>query len=378
MKKIMISLLSVSALSACFHDIETPEATIDYPVLTVQSDFDALQSNSEEAVLDEELAKQAVSDVLFRFMNIVDFANQSTALVAEAGNNAPLMYKPMARELYIEDASSEFCSSSSSTKSNNEASIWDDRDNSGNASEGDVWYYRIQNCQLKMNSAFTTGLISQTGVYELFLNDDSTQSASDGTFENYLYTLDIQIDPQNGKIAYFKNTSIDYSKPEEEIATATILKDSLMGVIKSGLQEDDSDSLYLFEFESAFIKNDDDAETVEIDFSAKYYSTELGGYISVETSNTLKFAYTYKTMGAPRDNNNPYESINLLSGKLQISTSEDSAIFTVDSSDTNNVKIIFNNDSANTESFLQSDFFNVELDESNSTSRTFSLVNMSG
>ena len=45
--------------------------------------------------------KNRVFNVLSRFMNIVDLANQTMAVVAGAGNNVLLVYKSMARELLM-------------------------------------------------------------------------------------------------------------------------------------------------------------------------------------------------------------------------------------------------------------------------------------
>ena len=375
MKRIIIALASIGGLSGCVDQVETPKAVIDYPTLSLHDDFSLLEKNSEEVPLSVTSSQQIISDVLFRFMNIVDFANQSTSLVAEADMNADLKFKPGSRDLYIRDASDEYCGG----ENGSEASIWDDRDNSSNASEGDIWYYRIVNCQSKINSSFTTGLISQTGMYELFLQQDIDPEKEQvniefpDDFEDYLYTLDIQIDPQNGKVAYFKNAAISYSKFQNDVATASIGLNTLMGVSKTTSIDD---QMYLFKVENAFIKNDDENEILEVSLTARYYDTEIGGYVNISTPDKLVFDYSYKLAGEIREDKNPYDLILLTSGELLVTTENDSANLVVNTTDETKVTFSFNDDSSTSRSFEQSIYFNTYLDGLE-TDKTFSLVNMS-
>lgn len=369
MKKIIVSMLCVSALSACFHEIETPEPVIDHPPLSLQANFEELQKTDEALTMTAESSKQLLSDVIYHFMNSAETANQMADVVAVSDYFQPVKFN-VSNAVYVENASTKFCKKVDDETANVEASIWDDRDNSQTVSAGDIWYYRLQNCQSEINSAIVTGLIKQEGIADQFLPD-----ANDiVNFEHYIYTLDMQIDPQNGNIAYLKNTRLDYSRFNEVNTTMSISPNSLMGVVHNDTQAE-TETAYLFEFRSGNVEQDDDNDTLTVSFAARYYQTDTG-YVDV-IADGLVFDYSYKTSDSVTwAENNPFETISLSAGTLTINSENETAILEVDS-DSTKISTTFNNDSATTETADQVVYFRTSLDVDNQASSTFSLVNIS-
>jgi len=384
MKKI-ITIIPLFALISCTDTVETPPAAIDHPKLVVEPAFDALQEESVSAELDAANSEQILYDILLRFMNVVDHANQTTDVISESFAT-PIKFKSPVNTLYIQNATNNLCSDS---QGSNEAQIWDDKDDSGNISKGDIWYYRIIDCQTQSTSAKTTGLISQTGMFDLLANvseDDLSSTVNTiqfpDTFSGYTYNLHIQIDPQAGSIAYFKNTTIVYSKTENDIAdssTAVFSSGSLIGVNKTIDSEDSSkDKTFMFDIEKADLNNDNDESILTLSLVATYYDSEYGK-VEVTTDSDLVFSYSYKGPTDARDEANPFSSISLSAGSINIESNDITASLTVDASDQDMVSFVFDNNASTEVLTPQSEYFNVGIVKNEMgevVKNSFSLANM--
>ena len=357
MKYVLLLIILCFSLLGCFHDdVQPVDAQIEYPPLAAQTNFDELQLEAVSGVADIAAAESILKDVLIRLMNVTEIANQMADEVAVGSPPNPL-YKIGAREFKILDARFDLCSNVEGENTKTESLIQNDADNSGGPSKGDEWFYIWEGCENAANNSTVTGVMAFTGMPDPLDEIDSSLEVTN--FSNYQYSFDMQIDSLNGNSTFFQSTKILFSREVEndnEKTTLEILPDSLMGVISN-------ENLFVFKITSAIFISDEDLETVDVSFDARYFNTDdmTSGYVDVSTSVNLLFDYEYNAtlasqLSLPR----------LKSGSLDmVGENESVAKLTVDS-DVTKLKITLGSDSKSVD---QVDFFE---------NGSFALVDLTG
>jgi len=356
MKKYLLYPVLLLPLSACYHDdVEPVEAKIDYPPLAAKSDFEAAQTLSA-VELDAENAQKILQDSLVRLMNVVEIGNHLADEIAEGSQPDPV-FKPMAREFKIVEASTEGCINPETDATNTQSLIWNDEDNNNLPSKGDEWFYIWEGCESDANSSVLTGVMSFTGMVDPFnklgnLNDEVA-------FSNYQYSFDTQIDFRNGNSVYLDQTKIVFNREvvdSNEITRLSVKSGSKMGV-KSG------DDVYMFEINALDLTANEDNDTLELEIDSRYFdsSETINGYVDIITTEPLMFEYDLDLI-------NPAVTAKLTSGNLELNAmNSETANLAVDEDDTQVNIMISSADQP--ETVPQTDFFDNSI---------FKLVNLTG
>jgi len=360
MKIIIRFILICIPLAACVQDDVKPiEAKIDYPPLAAQSDFDALQEETVAEITDIDEAKTMLTDVLARLMNVVEIGNGLADEISIGSTPEPLL-KPAARKFEVLAASSDLCGVDNEDLSLVEASVWNDVDNSDTASLGDEWSYIWNNCTTT-NSVFN-GVMTFTGMVDpLNQNEQQSSIVSDGSFDDYQYTFDAQIDSLNNKSVFFQQAKFLFSREiledDNEISTLKILSGSIMGVISG-------ENLYVFKINEATFISDEDDSTLSMSLDARYFdsTSDIAGYVDLKTTENLIFEYNLAL-------NNPQNVSRLLSGNLDMTGKDNEKANLIVDSDETKLKVSLGGSDGESEVVDQSSFFDTG---------DFSLVNLTG
>ena len=355
MKILLRSILICIPLAACVQDdVKTIEAKIDYPPLSYQSDFDALQLESATELTDVTEAKTMLIDILARLMNVVEITNQMADEVAEGAVPDPLL-KPSARVFRIIDARSDLCANSDGENSQTESLVQNDADNDNGPSVGDEWSYIWEGCENTSNNSTVTGVMSFTGMADPL--DELNSSIEIETFSDYKYTFDIQIDSLNSKSVFLQQTQFTFSRDEDEVTTLEISPDAIMGVISD-------DDLYVFKVNAATLVSNDDDSTLELSLDARYFNSEAdeAGYVDLATTENLVFEYDLALT-------NPQSTAQLLSGSLDMTGKDSEKVNLSVATDETKLKVLLGGADGESELVDQESFFNTG---------EFSLVNLTG
>jgi len=358
MKILLRSILICIPLAACVQDeVETIEAKIDYPPLSYQSDFDALQLESATEITDVTEAKIMLIDILARLMSVSEIGNRLSDEISEGSAPEPVL-KPGARRFEILEATSETCLNDSEDSFEVEASIWNDKDNDGIHSLGDEWSYIWNDCR-SQNSVFN-GVKTSTGMIDPLRKNENQSSIDTEEFENYQHTLDLQVDSLNNKSAFYQQAKFVFSRElvdDNEITTLEILPDTIMGVTSG-------DDLYVFKVNAATLVSNDDDSTLELNLDARYFYSEAdeAGYVDLATTENLIFEYDLALT-------NPQSTTQLLSGGLDMTGKDSEKVSLSIATDETKLKVLLGGADGESELVDQESFFNTG---------EFSLVNLTG